>query len=481
MNYRSTLYITCVFLEILAITMLIPAMVDAFVLNNDWQTFALSAFITACTGGFMILTNTEKDFTLHIRDAFLLTAFSWFCLPLFAALPFWLSDNNMSFTDSFFESMSGLTTTGSTVISNLSEQPPGILVWRSILQWLGGIGIIVMALSLLPLLRVGGMQLFKLESSENEKVLPSVTQLANSIGLIYVVLTLICALLYKIYGMSFFDAINHAMTTLSTGGFSTHDESMGYFENDAIRIISTCFCLLAALPFVLYLKAVRGNWQALFKDTQVQTFIIALTIFIALITIHLLVNDYYPTLFEATVQAAFNITSIVTGTGYASTDYTLWGTFAVGFIFFASFIGGCAGSTTCAIKVFRFQIIYSITVSQMKRLLYPHGVFQPKYNGRQISNDIPVSVLSFVFVYGLCFIFAALFLQFLGLDYITAMSGAATAISNVGPGLGDIIGPTGNFAPLHDSAKWVLSICMLLGRLEVFTVLVIFTPQFWKD
>ncbi len=481
MNYRSTLFITGVFLEVIAITMLIPAFIDGLDSNPDWKIFITSAFITSCVGGFMILTNSEKDFTLHIRDAFFLTAFSWICLPFFAALPFWLGNNDMSFTDSFFEAMSGLTTTGSTVISNLEQRPPGLLIWRSILQWLGGIGIIVMALSILPMLKVGGMQLFKMESSENEKILPRVAQLASSIGIIYVALTLICAILYYFYGMSFFDAINHAMTTLSTGGFSTHDASIGFFHQDSIKIIGILFCTLGSLPFVLYLKAVRGDWQSLFKDTQVQTFLGAVLIFIAIMTTHTLLNGYYDDINKAIIQTSFNIMSVISGTGYASTDYSQWGTFAIGFMFFITFIGGCAGSTSCGIKVFRFQIIYSITITQMKKLLYPHGIFQAKYNGREISRDIPVSVLSFVFVYGICFIFAALFLQFLGLDYMTAMSGAATAISNVGPGLGDIIGPAGNFAPLPDSAKWVLSICMMLGRLEVFTVLVIFTPQFWKE
>ncbi|MBK67020.1 MAG: potassium transporter TrkH [Rickettsiales bacterium] len=478
MNYKSIFYVTGIFLVILSITMLFPALTDFAVGNNDWENFIVSALMTSFVGGFLILINSGGNFTITVREAFILTSFSWLVITFFAALPFWLAHEHINFTDAFFEAMSGLSTTGSTVLTGLDFMPPGILLWRSILQWLGGIGIIVMALSIFPLLRVGGMQLFKTESSESEKVLPRAANLAGSIGVLYTFLTLCCAILYASNGMNGFDAVNHAMTTIATGGFSTYDASVGHFANDSIRIIGFSFMVIAGLPFVLYLKGVRGDWKALFVDTQVRTFLGILLSAISLMVIYLYYHELY-TLEQSLIQASFNITSVMTGTGYASADYMAWGSFAVGFMFFISFIGGCAGSTTCAIKIFRVQIIYSIAKTQIKQLLYPHGVFQPTYNKRTISSDIPLSVLSFVFVYGVCFIVAALILQFLGLDYLTAMSGAATAISNVGPGLGDIIGPAGNFSSLPDPAKWVLSICMLMGRLELFTVLVVFTPQFW--
>lgn len=480
MNYKSIFFVTGIFLLILSITMLFPAFVDWKMGNPDWQNFIVSALFTSFIGGFMVLINAGGTFNITVREAFVLTTFSWLVITSFAALPLWLGPSNINFTDAFFEAMSGISTTGSTVLTNLDDLPPGVLLWRSLLQWLGGIGIIVMALSIFPLLRVGGMQLFKTESSENEKVLPRAASLAGSIGVIYTILTLTCALLYIVNGMNGFDAINHAMTTIATGGFSTHDASIGHFSNDSIRIIAFSFMVVAALPFVLYLKAVRGDWHSLFKDSQVQTFAGILGALILTMALYLYFNDLYG-LDQALVQASFNVTSIMTGTGYASADYMAWGSFAVGLMFFISFIGGCAGSTTCAIKIFRVQIIYSIAKTQIKQLIHPHGVFQPTYNGKPIERDIPLSVLSFVFVYGICFIVAALSLQFLGLDYLTAMSGAATAISNVGPGLGDIIGPAGNFSSLPDTAKWILSICMLMGRLELFTVLIIFTPQFWRD
>ena len=480
MNYKTIFFVTGIFLVILAITMVFPLIVNLQAGHPDWESFVISAVITSFIGGFMILINSGGDFTITIREGFILTTFSWLVITFFAALPLWIGQDHINFTDAFFEAMSGISTTGSTVLTGLDNMPPGLLLWRSLLQWLGGVGIIVTALSIFPLLRVGGMQLFKTESSESEKILPRAASLAGSMGVLYAFLTLCCAILYTANGMSGFDAVNHAMTTVATGGFSTYDASIGHFNDEYIEMISMSFMILSGMPFVLYLRFVHGDWTAIFKDSQARTFIFILFSAITVISLYLYNIGFY-SFSQAFVHAGFNVTSIMTGTGYASTDYMAWGSFAVGFMFFISFIGGCAGSTTCAIKVFRIQIIYSIAKTQLKQLLYPHGVFQPKYNGKPIGTDVTVSVLSFVFIYSLCFVIAALILQALGLDYMTAMSGAATAISNVGPGLGDIIGPAGNFSTLPDTAKWVLCVCMLMGRLELFSVLIIFTPHFWKN
>ena len=480
MDLRPILYIVGIFLFILAISMSLPMLVDIYYGNPDWKVFFSCIMATAFFGGTLTLANADGDgFQISVKQAFLLTTTSWVALAIFAALPFWFCQLEMSFTDAFFEAMSGITTTGSTVIVGLDDAPPGILLWRALLQWLGGIGIIVMALSVLPFLKVGGMQLFRTESSENEKALPRAAKLASSIAYIYLVLTALCATLYYNAGLKMFDAIAHAMTTIATGGFSTFDASFSAFDTAWVEIVAIIFMILGSLPFVLYLKAVGGNFKALFADSQVRWFLSivglsALTLFIYL------TNKTDLPMLEAMRRSLFNVVSLITGTGYTSSDYGLWGVFAISLLFFLMVVGGCAGSTTCGIKIFRFQVLYSVANTQLKKLLHPHGVFIPHYNKKPLDAEIPIAVMSFFFLYSLCFAVMAIALSFIGLDFLTAMSGAATSISNVGPGLGHVIGPAGTFAPLPDSAKWILCFGMLLGRLELFTVLVMLSPHFWR-
>lgn len=409
----------------------------------------------------------------------MLTFLSWFCLALFGALPFKFSTLDMDFTDSFFEAMSGITTTGSTVIVGLENAPPGILLWRAILQWLGGIGIIIMALSILPFLQVGGMQIFRTELSENEKALPRTAQLASSIGLIYVALTFACIIMYMVTGMSTFDAIAHALTTISTGGFSTYDASLAHFESHATEIVATLFMIIGGLPFVLYLKAIRGDIVPLLNDSQVRWFL-GIVLISIIVTVSFLTIQQDLGFGLAVRKATFNIVSIITGTGYVHGDYGAWGGFVVSMFFFLMVVGGCAGSTSCGIKIFRFQVFFAFIGLQIKQLIHPNGVFVAHYNGKPISRDVPLSVMGFVFLYGLSFALLAIALSYVGLDFLTAMSGAATAISNVGPGLGEIIGPSGSFKSLPESAKWLLSLGMFLGRLEIITVMVLLHPNFWR-
>lgn len=448
---------------------------------DDWKVFMLCIIITAFFGGALIISNSNFSFsTITTKQAFLLTNSVWILLPTFGALPFWFSSLEMSFTDSFFESMSGITTTGSTVITGLDYAPAGILFWRAILQWLGGIGIIIMAMSVLPFLKVGGMQIFVAELSENEKALPRTAQLASSIALIYLALTVICALCYMMVGLQIFDAVAHAMTTIATGGFSTFDNSFAHFEDSSPKLVATLFMIMGGIPFLLYIKAVRGNLKPLLSDSQVQWFFSILAITIFLMTTYLMTNHSI-SLSEALQKSSFNIVSIMTGTGYSHGDYNAWGGFAVSLFFFLMVVGACAGSTSCGIKLFRFQVLYSVTKVQISKLLHPNGVFIPHYNGKPMPKDVPGSVMGFFFIYALGFSLLAIALSFVGLDFMTAMSGAATSISNVGPGLGEIIGPAGTFQPLPDSAKWILSAGMLLGRLELFTILVMLSPHFWKN
>lgn len=480
MKLSPIFFVIGILLTILSGTMLIPALVDLHAGNEDWKVFALSMLCTGFFGVLLILVTRERNFEIGVRQAFLLTTLSWTLLAVFGALPMIFSQLNMSITDAIFESTSGITTTGSTVIVGLDNAPPGLLLWRAILQWLGGIGIIVMALSVLPFLNVGGMQLFRTESSESEKAMPRTAQLAGAIAIVYVGLTFVCMVCYMLTGLELFDAVAHAMTTIATGGYSTRDASMGYFDNPMAEMVAIAFMIIGSLPFVLYLRVMRFDWRALFSDSQVRWFLTILSLSIVIMAAYK-VSFSGDSAGQALRYSAFNVVSVITGTGYGTTDFSLWGPFAVGTLFFLMCVGGCAGSTTCGIKIFRIQVLYEVTKAQIMQLLHPHGVFLPTYNGKPLPQGVPISVMSFFFLFALSFTLLAICLHLIGLDFLTAMSGAATSISNVGPGLGPIIGPGGTFAPLPDTAKWVLCVGMLLGRLELFTVMVLLAPKFWRS
>ncbi|MBL4804996.1 MAG: TrkH family potassium uptake protein [Alphaproteobacteria bacterium] len=479
MDFRPIFYILGILLSVLSVSMVLPMLADIYWGNEDWKVFFLCIVITAFFGGSLVLSNAGFEIALNLRQAFLMTFLSWIFMSMFAALPLTFSTMNLSFTDALFEAVSGITTTGSTVITGLDNAPPGLLLWRAILQWLGGIGIVIMAMSVLPFLSVGGMQIFRTELSENEKALPRAAQLASSLGIVYVGLTVACAIAYMMAGMNKFDALTHAMTTLATGGYSNYDASLGHFHSDAIEIVASIFMVIAGIPFVLYLKAVRGNLRPLAKDPQVRLFISILVIATVSMVIYLVAVREMG-LHLAFIGSMFNIISLMTGTGYSSEHYDEWGGFVVAIMFFLMAMGACAGSTSCGIKLFRFQIFFAVARVQLKKLIHPNAAYVPYYNGKPIPKDVPLSVMSFLFLYAVSFVTVALLLSAIGLDFMTALSGAITSISNVGPGLGEIIGPSGNFAPLPDSAKWVLTASMLLGRLEILAALVLLHPDFWK-
>ncbi len=480
MDLRPVFLIIGILLSALALSMAVPAIVDAVAGNPDWQVFSVSAGVTLFVGVAMALTTRSAGLRLSVRQAFVMTSLSWLAITFFAALPLAFSELDLSYTDAFFEAMSGITTTGSTVITGLDSAPPGILLWRALLQWLGGIGIIIMAVVIFPMLRVGGMQLFRMEASDHsDRAIPRTARIASSIGVIYLLFTLVLAFAYRLAGMTGFDAVAHAMTTIATGGFSTMDGSIGYLDNFAVDIIATFGMIFGSLPFILYLKAVQGNPSALWNDSQVHWFISIVGGTVLVVTVWLWLSGGYDPL-QAIRYSAFNVVSIITGTGFATSDYGQWGGFAVPAFFFIMFIGGCAGSTTGGIKIFRFQVLYSAARTQIHHLLQPHGVFIPYFNRRSIPDDVIVSVLSFFFVFGLSFALLAIGLGLLGLDFLTAVSSAAAAISNVGPALGAIAGPSGTFQSMPDAAKWLLSGGMLLGRLELFTIIVMFTRPFWR-
>ena len=481
MKLTPILHILSILVMPLAGFMAISGLVDLFYSNNNWINFFSSSVVTLFVGMSVFLaTRTNRDQNLDLRQAFILTTLSWLTIATFGALPFYLSNMSLDFTNSFFESMSGITTTGSTVIENIEASPPGILVWRALLQWLGGIGVIVMAIAIFPMLSVGGMQLFKTENFEApEKVIPRATSLARGIFLIYSVLTLIWAGLLYFSGMNTFDAILHSMTTIATGGFSTKSNSIGAFDSHLIDWIIIFGMVIGSLPFIHYLAFTRGSFNELIKDSQVRLFLGLLSLIVIIIFCLLLFNNTYDWK-HSLRYSAFNVTSILTGTGYGTADFGIWGGFAPTILLICMFIGGCAGSTTCGIRMFRIQVLASSANAQLNRLLRPHSIVLPHYNEKPISDNVTNAVMGFFFIYILAFAIIAGILSILGLDFETSISGAATAISNVGPGLGEEIGPSGNFSSLPIVAKWTLCIAMILGRLELFTVLVLFTPSFWK-
>ena len=481
-DLRPILVVIGILLIILALFMAPPMVADMAAGHPDWQVFMAAGAVTLFTGVTLVLMNQGyRDAELTSRHAFLMVAAVWVVVAFFAALPLAFSELNLTLADAVFEATSGITTTGSTVIVGLELAPPGILLWRAILQWLGGIGIIVMGVAILPILRVGGMQLVRAESSDlSEKILPRAAQIASAIGLIYLVLTVLCAVLYYSAGMATFEAAAHAMTTIATGGYSTRDASIGAFASAPIEAIGIVFMILGSLPFVLYIQVTNGQLRPLFTDVQVRWFLGIIAAFVLPIASWLVIVEQAAPL-DALRHTAFNIVSLISTTGYASSDYGLWGTFPVTALFFLMCVGGCTGSTAGGIKIFRFTVLHAVAKSQIARLVRPHGVFVPTFNRRPIPETAAIAVMAFVFMFALSFAIFAMLLAMLGLDYLTAMSGALTALANVGPGLGDIIGPAGSFSSLPEGAKWLLSAAMLLGRLELFTILILFTPAFWRS
>ncbi|HEX5842420.1 MAG TPA: TrkH family potassium uptake protein, partial [Pseudomonas sp.] len=413
------------------------------------------------------------------RDMYMLTVSSWLLVGMFAALPFMLAQR-MSYTDAFFESMSGITATGATVLIGLDSMSPGILIWRSLLHWLGGIGFIAMAVAILPMLRIGGMRLFQTESSDrSEKVMPRSHMVAKYMVAAYLGLSLLGCLAFWLAGMNLFDALNHSMSAIATGGFSTSDQSLGKWTQPAVHWVAVLVMILGSLPFVLYVSTLRGNYRALLKDQQVIGFLcILLFTWLSLGTWYCLTTELH--WLEAVRHVAVNTTSILTTTGFALGDYTLWGGFAGMLFFYLGFIGGCSGSTAGGLKVFRFQVAYILLKANLLQLVHPRAVIKQQYNRHHLDEDIVRSILTFSFFFTITIAALALALTLCGLDWITALSGAASTVSGVGPGMGPIIGPAGNFSSLPDTAKWLLTLGMLLGRLEILTVLVLLMPAFWR-
>jgi trk system potassium uptake protein TrkH len=469
-------------LLIVGVASLIP-LIFSFTDNDFIDEYFFLTMSAAClaSGILGIKLNSDKLNNISTLQIYLITTSCWLLLGILGSLPFIWGFESLSIADAMFESFSGITTTGSTVLANIEHLPRALLMWRGLLQWIGGVGIVVLSISVLPYLRVGGMKLFSSESSEwTGKSHPRSHSMVASILKVYVLLTVTCVAMYFIGGMSIFDAVVHAMTTLSTGGYSNYDDSFGHFADKPIIIWgASLFMILGALPFVFYIDIARGRPTHNLLSGQIKGFLVFLTIVIGVLCLYRY-SSIDLTVFKTISQVTFNVISVVTTTGFASTDYTVWGDFAVMFFFFLMFIGGCSGSTSGSIKIFRFQLAYLMLRNQLKQMTYPNGVFALKYGGHNVTDDIIRSVIAYSMLFALSIAIIAIALTLFGLDFVTSFSAATTAVTNVGPGLGNIIGPSGNFSTLTDPAKGLLCIGMLIWRLEIMTVIILFTPGIWK-
>ena len=459
----------------------IPLITELIYQTETWQSYAVPILLYLIVGGSLVITNRNVDLKISLKEAFIITVLSWILLTFLCAVPFLYTEVNLGIVDALFESMSGVTTTGATTLSNLESLPKGILLWRAFLQWLGGIGIVVIALFILPFLRIGGMQLFHLEGDDPyDKTLPKISSVVKKIFVIYALLTVALIFLYYVCGMMPFDAISHSFTTISTGGFSTYDSSFAFFNNDKILLVAIIFMILGSLPFLVLIQTSKKNLLAIFKDHQVRVFILIL--FIAIVLIFYFANNFIDgNYLNKIITVSFNTISIISGTGYVSDNFENWGNYASVLFLILMFIGGCAGSTTGGLKIFRFQILFKYINLHLKKMLKPHSIIASRFNGRKINETTFESVMSFFFLYILTFFTSALLLSFSGLDFLTCISAAASTISNVGPGLGPIIGPDGNYGILDSYSKVILIITMFLGRLELLTIIVLLLPSFWKD
>lgn len=477
---RAAIHVSAVFAIYLSVAMLIPAATDLYFGNDDWQVFAFSALLLGGLAMAVALATQGRPPVATTRFGFLLVNLLWLTTAIGGAVPFAASSLDMSLTDAFFESVSGITTTGSTVINGLDHAPPGLLLWRSLLSFMGGLGVLALGLFLLPFLNIGGVSYFKIESSDIEdRPFERFQTFTLSLIGIYSSFVLLCAICYAAAGMEPFHALNHAMSTVATGGFSTHDTSfVRYADNPAILWIGIVFMFIGALPFsIMILFAVRGRVDAL-RDPQIKVFAGYLIVLAVSVAVYLRVKFDMP-FFDALTHSTFNFISIITTAGFASDDYTQWGPFAVVCIFVATFLGGCSGSTTGGIKAYRFLIVFELLANGLRRLVYPNSIQPVRYGDRIVPDDMQRAVVLFISSFFILWAITAVLLSATGIDVITSITGALTSLTNVGPGLGDVIGPVGNFSSLPDTAKWICAIAMLLGRLEILAVLVLFTPTFW--
>ncbi|MGB0935698.1 MAG: TrkH family potassium uptake protein [Alphaproteobacteria bacterium] len=481
MKYQPIFFVIGMLLLALGCLMLIPMALDWAYDDPAWEGFAEAAALTIFTGTLVFFANRPHgQMELSLRETFILTTSTWMVLAAFASLPFIFTNITTSNTDSIFEAVSALSTTGASVISGLDFASYGLLIWRAILQWTGGIGIIVMAMTVMPILHIGGMQLFRSEFSDKmEKILPRVSQITKAIFWTYLLLTILCIFALKMCGMNYMDAICHGLTTVSTGGMSTYDNSIGAFNMVSVEWVMIVFMILGSIPLLHVVRFLRGDRQAFWQDGQVRTFLtIALMAPITVTFFRYISGD--ESFLHTARESIFNTVCILTTSGFSSADYSSWGAFTIVLFFMLFLVGGCTGSTTSGLKIFRAKIMYSLMRAQFFKLYRPHTIHVPTFNKQPISPEVFSSVFLFLGLYVSCFAGLSLGLALFELDFMTAVSGAAAMITNLGPGFGDVIGPTGDYSTIPTGAKWLMMMGMIVGRLEMITVLVLLTPSFWR-
>jgi trk system potassium uptake protein TrkH len=460
-----------------------PALVSWLYDDGTASIFFVSAVILLITGMAIFLPVRHIHQELRLRDGFLIVAASWLALALVGALPFLLLQQpEISYVDAVFESMSGLTTTGATILTNLDELPRGVLYYRQQLQWLGGLGIVVLAVAILPMLRIGGMQLYRAETPgpmKDSKLTPRITETAKALWLIYLGITVLCVLAYWLGGMSLFDAVGHAFSTVAIGGMSTHDAGFAWFDSPTLEVLATIFMVVAGINFAIHFTSwKRASAQPYFNDPELKVYASLLLGFVIMVTIALYLNGTYSTIAESARYASFQVVSVMTTTGFTTADFSVWPGFIPIMLICIAFIGGCAGSTCGGMKVIRVMLLYRQAIREIRRLIHPHAVIPVKIGGRKTSTTVMDAVWGFFFLYVASFVMITIALNGVGVDPVTAYAAAAACITNLGPGLGDV---SANYASLNSTAKVILSFAMLMGRLEIFTLLVLFTPAFWRD
>jgi trk system potassium uptake protein len=479
-DLRPVGYVIGLLVASLGLTMLGPLVADYASGSTHWPVFLESALITTLTGGLIAVACANSvGGGLTIRQGFLLTTGTWAVLPLFGALPFMLGATEMSLADAYFEAMSGVSTTGTTMITGLDDLPKGLLLWRGILQWLGGLGIVIVAMLFLPVMRVGGMQFFQSEGFDTlGKVLPRWLDIAGGLLNIYFAITGMAIVTFFLLGMSWFDAAVHGFTVVSTGGFSTRDASFGAFPG-APQYAAAVFMILGTLPFIRLLQVARGEVRPILVDGQVRAYLGATAVAVGLVVFYRMyaLEDFSEQAFRETL---FNVVSFFSGTGYATGDVTTWGTFSFVVLICVGAVGGCTGSTGCSIKIFRYQILFKSIISQTRQIHSPNRVVSVQMQGRKVDESVMDSVILLFTLYILTLGALVVALSLTGLSFLASITGAWTAIFNIGPVFGQEVGVTGSVAAFPVAAKWMMSLGMLMGRLEIIAVIVILLPRFWK-
>ncbi len=480
MHIRCSIGILGYLICFMGFTMLFPAALALFLGEADFSMLLFSALLSIGIGFLTGKYYFDSDIELNLRDGFFIVSFGWMLMSLIGALPFWLSGEIPRVVDAWFESASGFTTTGSTILDDIEVLPHGLLLWRSMIQWIGGMGIIVLSIALLPLLGVGGMQLFKVEvpGPTIDKIKPRVRDTAMTLWKVYVSFTVAVGILYFAGGMNWFESVCHAFTTMATGGYSTRNASIGGFESSYITIVATIFMFLAGANFVLHYRWMKGDYRPLLRSTELRWYAgitIAAIIFVTISTFH----TTFDSVWTALEHAAFQVVAILTTTGYGTYDYELWAPAVQFLLLVFMFFGGMSGSTAGGIKIVRVLLLIKNTVYELKRIIHPKAVIPLTLNKQNVTQGVINEIMAFIFIFVSVFIFGTMILSATGLDFMSSLGATASAMGNIGPGLGSV-GPTGTYAHLHDIAKITLTICMIMGRLELFTIMIILSRGFWR-